>query len=198
MGRAMALAYHDKTGHYPFVVINRLARIKFDANRNKNEDDNDNNPIIEEAFDNYHAYIADAKNKIIEDFGRGLFIDIHGHAHEIERVELGYTLTSNDLRLADEVLNTNTYMDRNSIKTLVYEKVGDMTHVELIRGGLSFGTLFHDKGFPTAPSAEDPFPKEDEPYFSGGYNVRTHGSRLITERLMAYRLKSIKMCALTL
>ena len=178
MGRAMALAYHAKTGHYPFVVINRLARIKFDANRNKNEDDNDNNPIIQEAFDNYHAYIADAKNKIIQDFGRGLFIDIHGHAHEIERVELGYTLTGHELRLADEILNTTTYMNRNSIKTLVYDKVGEMTHVELIRGGLSFGTLFHDKGFPTVPSAEDPFPNEGEPYFNGGYNVWIHGSRL--------------------
>jgi len=34
-----------------------------------------------------------------------------------------------------------------------------------------------EKGFPSVPGYDDPFPMDSEPYFSGGYNTKRHGSR---------------------
>src|SRR5690606_33571576 len=178
MGRAIAQAYFNETGFYPYVIINRLSRAKFDANRDTTEDDNDNNQTVQDAFDDYHAYIQSAKTDIIQNFGRGLFIDLHGHSHAIERVELGYTLTGAELRLSDATLNTNVYINRSSIRTLINDNSDGLTHVQLLKGAKSFGTLLHEKGFPSVPSTQDPFPNVNEDYYNGGYNVWTHGSRL--------------------
>ncbi|RIV50197.1 T9SS C-terminal target domain-containing protein [Flagellimonas taeanensis] len=177
MGRAIAQAYFNETGFYPYVIINRLSRAKFDANREKPEAAN-GNPTVELAFDNYHGYIESAKVDIIQNFGRGLFLDLHGHAHAIERVELGYTLTGDELRLSDATLNTNAYINKNSIRTLINDNQGGLKHVELLKGPYSFGTLLHEKGYPTVPSSVDPYPNPNEDYYNGGYNVWIHGSRL--------------------
>ncbi|KAB5485512.1 MopE-related protein [Flagellimonas hadalis] len=177
MGRAIAQAYFNETGFYPYVIINRLSRAKFDANREKPEAA-DGNPTVELAFDNYHDFIESAKTDIIQNFGRGLFIDLHGHSHAIERVELGYTLTGAELRLSDATLNTNAYINRSSVRTLINDNSDGLTHVQLLKGAKSFGTLLHEKGFPSVPSTQDPFPNQNEDYFNGGYNVWIHGSRL--------------------
>jgi hypothetical protein len=42
----------------------------------------------------------------------------------------------------------------------------------LLHGPKSFGALMEQAGFPATPSLGKPVP--GEPYFNGGYNVRTH------------------------
>jgi len=165
------------TGCYPHVIMNRLHRRKFDANRDIG-DAADGNPLIEEAWANYHDFVDTARIQIEEDYGRGLFLDIHGHGHTIQRIELGYLLSKSELELSDAVLNTNTYIEESSIRTLVGDNISSAMHADLLRGSDSFGTLMDEKGFPSVPSDSDPSPScSGSCYFSGGYNTVRHGSR---------------------
>jgi len=167
---------HQITGCFPNMVMNRLHRRKFDANRDI-EDAADGNPLIEQAWKGYHAFIDSAKARITEEYGRGLFLDIHGHAHTIQRTELGYLLSSQELDDPEPNINSSSYVEASSIRTLVSDNIQGLTHVELLRGESSFGALMENKGFPSVPSTSDPFPDNGEPYFSGGYNTVRHGSR---------------------
>lgn len=69
-------------GRCPALVLNNLARIKFDANRDKPEA-TFGVDVVEAAFDNYNAYVDDAKRKIVLRHGIGLFIDVHGQGHQL-------------------------------------------------------------------------------------------------------------------
>tara|TARA_B110000046_G_scaffold63181_2_gene70626 strand:+ start:1325 stop:2497 length:1173 start_codon:yes stop_codon:yes gene_type:complete len=166
----------SRTRCYPHVIINLLHRKKFDANRDS-IDAADGNPTVEIAWQAYHDFIDSAKNQIIEDYGRGLFLDMHGHAHAIQRIELGYLLSKNELQLPDTTLNTNTIIEKSSIRRLVGLNIQNFSHSELLRGQYSFGTIIDNKGFPCVPSSSNPFPQGSEPYFSGGYNTQRHSSR---------------------
>lgn len=169
-------AFFEQTGCYPHVVINLLHRVKFDANR-AIDDAADGNPTVEKAWRGYHALIDSAKNNVMLESSRGLFLDIHGHAHQIQRIELGYLLSGAELRLSDNTLNTTEFIEESSIRTLVDDNLSANDHSTLLRGTESFGTLMTNKGFPSVPSQADPFPMEGEAYFSGGYNTVRHGSR---------------------
>ena len=169
-------AIFEQTGCYPHLIINLLHRKKFDANRDIG-DAADGEPTVEQAWYGYHEFIDSAKAQVVEDYNRGLFLDIHGHAHTIQRIELGYLLSGSELRLSDATLNTTTYIDESSILTLVGDNIQGLSHSDLLRGTESFGTLLDEKGFPSVPSFSDPFPDVGEDYFSGGYNTVRHGSR---------------------
>ncbi len=176
IGRRMYDAIYDQTGCYPHLINNLLHRKKFDANRDLAEAA-DGNPTVEQAWYNYHAFIDLAKDLTIQKYNRGLFLDLHGHGHTIQRVELGYLLSGAELRLSDATLNTITYIEESSIRTLVGDNVNGHTHAELLRGTNSFGTLLDNAGFASVPSINDPAPAIGDAYFSGGYNTVRHGSR---------------------
>lgn len=165
----------QKTGCYPHVIINLLHRKKFDANRDI-VDAADGNPTVEHAWNAYHEFIDSAKSQAASDYGRGLFLDIHGHAHTIQRIELGYLVSRSELQLSDSSLNTTTFIEESSIRSLVDDNNLNHSHSELLRGQNSFGELMENKGFPAVPSFSDPFPQGSDPYFSGGYNTLRHGS----------------------
>lgn len=178
----------DETGCYPHVIINLLHRKKFDANRDIG-DAADGNPIVEQAWQSYHDFVDAAKMQIITDYGKGVFLDIHGHAHDIERIELGYLLSGSELRLTDTELNTNIYIEESSIKSLVGNNIQEHSHSILLRGIESFGSLMENKGFPSVPSLNDPFPDVGESYFSGGYNTQRHGSHNNNSTIDAIQLE---------
>lgn len=175
LAREMAAAFFEQTGCYPHVVINLLHRKKFDANRAIVEAA-DGNPPVEQAWHTYHAVLDSAKAQIVKNYGRGLFLDLHGHAHPIQRIELGYLLSKSELQLANTTLNIMTYVEQSSIQSLVQDNLASLTHAQLLRGDYSLGELLASKGIPTVPSAADPFPIGNDPYFSGGYNTFRHGS----------------------
>ncbi len=176
IAEGMHSAFLEQTGCYPHVIINLLHRKKFDANRDIG-DAADGDPRVEEAWHSYHEFIDSAKNQVAQDYGRGLFLDIHGHGHMIQRIELGYLLSDADLQLSDAILNTPPYIEESSIRTLVGDNIQGFSHLELLSGQNSFGSLLDNKGFPSVPSLSDPFPQVNEPYFDGGYNTQRHGSR---------------------
>ena len=175
IARDLSTVYFEHTGCYLHVVINLLHRIKLDANRTK-EDATGGEAILENAWIAYHAFIDSAKATIIEDFDRGLFLDIHGHAHANERIELGYLLSKAELQKTEQELNTPEIVMESSIQALVNSNLQSLTHAELLRGPNSFGTLMDQKGFPSVPSSSDIYPLDTESYFTGGFNTRRHGS----------------------
>jgi N-formylglutamate amidohydrolase len=166
----------DQTGCYPHLVINLLHRKKFDANRDI-RDAADGNSTVEEAWYGYHQFIDSAKLQVEREYGRGLFLDLHGHGHNIQRIELGYLLSRQELQKSDADLNSNTYIKESSLRSLVGDNIQGFTHVELLRGQNSLGALLHEEGFRAVPSLTDPYPRNTQAYFSGGYNTQRHGSR---------------------
>ena len=175
LGRALAGALHERTGCWPHLVINRLHRRKLDANRDLPEAA-DGNPVAGQAWADFHSFLGYAKNDVSLQFGKGFYVDIHGHGHSIQRLELGYLLYSDELRLPDDTLNTPVFTGYSSIKHLVESNPQSLTHAELLRGSQSLGELLADRGYPATPSQSDPAPDAGEDYFSGGYNTARYSS----------------------
>lgn len=174
LAREIAAAFRERTGCVPHVIINRLHRTKLDANRDIG-DAADGDPQAEKAWEEFHEFIGAAKAHIATvNGGEGFFFDIHGHAHTKQRIELGYLLSADDLRMTDAELDAPDFYKKTSIVHYIENAwVGGPTSLsKVIRGGLILGGTF-----PAVPSFTDPFPLVGDPYFSGGYNTRRHGSR---------------------
>ncbi len=93
LGFLIALELSRLTHSKPHVVVNHLKRSKLDVNR----EINNGTFGVEEALDAwkaYHAFVEQAKVSI---GGPGLLVDVHGHSHVEGWVELGYTLSSQQL-----------------------------------------------------------------------------------------------------
>ncbi|MDX1913190.1 MAG: hypothetical protein SFV22_16975 [Saprospiraceae bacterium] len=175
LARAFAEAVHTRTGCWPHVVFNKLHRRKLDANRDLPEAA-DGNPAAATAWHEFHAFVESAKNQVFPAFGKGLYLDLHGHGHSIQRLELGYLLSQAELALSDDTINHPNLVRQSSIRYLAGQNAGDLSHAALLRGPLSLGSLLADRGYPATPSASDPFPDPDEDYFNGGYNTARHSS----------------------
>jgi len=164
-------------GSRPYVIINNLDRKKIDANRDSIEGVQ-KNIYAKRAWEEYHYYIEYSKNKIIQDFNYGLFLDIHGHGINPDgfydlRSWLGYLLKGDELDKPDYELNNISYQKKSSINTLV--TISSEDFVKVLRGVNSFGSMLDSLGYKTLPSINDLSP-EGMRYFSGGYNTNFHGS----------------------
>lgn len=177
LARAFAEAVHERTGCWPHIIFNKLHRRKLDANRDIAEAA-DGNPDAELAWSEFHIFVETAKNQLLPSFGKGFYIDLHGHGHAIQRLELGYLLSQTELQLPDNVLDGQAYVKQSSIRHLAGDNALDLTHSELLRGPLSLGSLLAVRGYPATPSLPDPFPDSGEDYFNGGYNTARHSSYL--------------------
>lgn len=174
--REVMAAIVEQTGCYPYVIINRLHRSKLDANREIVEAANGNTKA-EAAWKYYHAQVDSSRKYVTASHGKGIFLDLHGHGHEVQRLELGYLLSKDDLQENDVHLDDNTQIFKSSIKHLVTDNLNEHNHSQLIRGEDSFGALLNQKDVSAVPSEEDPFPLDNQLYFNGGYNTRQYGSR---------------------
>ena len=164
------------TGCYPHIIINNLKRTKLDANRDLQEAAC-GNTFAETAWYEFQHFIDSAAANVTKKSGKGLFIDLHGHGHAIQRLELGYLLTALQLSYSDATLNTTTYKNNNSIRNLINTNVTNLTHSDLLHGTYSLGSMFAAKGLPSVPSTDDMYPLTGQSYFTGGYNTLTHGSK---------------------
>ena len=171
--REIQSAFHARTGKYPHVIINKLYRGKLDPNRSMGTGACGDNEA-EIAWDEYHDFIAAAKSKVISDFGRGWYTDIHGHGHTIQRLEIGYLLEATDLQQSDGTLDgSSAYENESSFRT--FSAGTTVSFANLLRGNGSLGTLLEAAGYPSVPSVSTPTPLSGEPYFTGGYSLQQHG-----------------------
>lgn len=170
LAAAMADAFVELTGERPHLVVCHLKRTKLDPNRPLDEAAQGSAPA-ERAWHEYHAFLERARERVAAEHGVGLVVDVHGHAHPVDRLELGYLLRGDDLALDDQALARR--VDRSSIRHLA--TVSGASFVELVRGEDSLGALFARAGVPAVPSPA--MPAGDDRYLSGGYITARHGSR---------------------
>ncbi|MFY8001654.1 MAG: hypothetical protein ACOVSW_23885 [Candidatus Kapaibacteriota bacterium] len=173
--RAMGESFRKVFGCFPHLIINRLHRRKLDANREIGEAAL-GNVQAEKAWSEFHQFIDSAKQSVLRQFGRGLYLDMHGHGHDNQRLELGYLLRDDELRLPDDSLNTARYIGFSSVRNLAQIRQQIFTHAQLLRGDAALGTMLARRGFPSVPSKQDPYPLANEDYFDGGYNTARHSS----------------------
>ena len=171
LARAMQRRYFARFGTYPHVVIANIARRKLDANRTPPEA-TCGNAEAEAALREWHAFIDVAKRAVLQKTGKGWYMDMHGHGHAIQRLELGYLIDSAQLSLTDAQLNAQpAYADASSIRTIA--RASTVPFAQILRGPGSLGTLYANNGFPSVPSAAMPN-AGGAAYFSGGDDTRRH------------------------
>jgi hypothetical protein len=175
----VALAAYDEIvaltgGRRPHLVICHLKRRKLDVNRPLAEAAQ-GHPLGEQAWHEFHNFIASARASVVSTHARGLLVDLHGHGHAIDRVELGYALGAEELDRPDADLDRVEFVALSTLRPLSLLRPG-LPLSRLVRGPLSLGDLLTRAGFPAWPSPQ--FPRiGDAEFFRGGYIVRSH-SRL--------------------
>ncbi len=168
--------YFAKTGKYPYVVIGRISRKYVDFNREQKY------AVVEGStkgigiYNTYHNKAAAASAAVSEMFGAGLLLDIHGHSHDIQQIELGYLLKSSILNLSNDQLGGNAdYLNKCSIFNLVKNNKTGSGFIDLLRGTDSFGSIIYRNGLACIPHSANLSPG-DSPYFSSGEITERHGS----------------------
>jgi len=175
LATSLSNVLEGKTGRRPHVIINHLHRLKFDSNCSQGEATFEV-PEVVDAWLSYHSFIELAKKDIGKLGKAGLYLDIHGHSHDENWIELGYVVPGRKLN-AGEYSASETSIHR------LHEKLHSGGHhisiQELVSGPRSFGGLISAvDGYSdiVVPSPRHPGPGTGQ-YFSGGYNVVRHGSR---------------------
>ncbi len=185
LARRVAAEIDRIMGEAPHVVYSHLHRRKLDPNRELAEAAQGSR-AAELAWTEYHGWIEQARAEVERTRGRGLYLDIHGHAHPIARVELGYLLSSQTLALSDAALDGPGAGRESSIRELWAESGARFSSI--LRGPESFGGLLQARGVRAVPGPADPSPG-GHPYFRGGYSTRRHGSALEGEVVSAIQLE---------
>ena len=149
LARAVADALKEKTGKRPHLVIAHFARRHADANRPAaGAYENDS---AKRVYDAYHAALAQARDAVNRDFGKGIIIDIHGQGAERNTIFRG---TQN----------------RSTVKTLL------QTHGEPgFSGDKSVLGFLLKRGYTVKPAPSENVP--EDPRYNGGYITATYGSK---------------------
>ncbi|MDZ4401688.1 hypothetical protein [Prosthecobacter sp.] len=162
-------------GGKPHAIFARLHRSRLDPNRDLKEAAQ-GEPTAEAAWHRFHDGAKKACDAVMKKHGYGLLLDIHGHRHIDQRVELGYLVTGEQLKASDAELNANAMLIAStSIREL--DKRSPQSFAELLRGPQSLGGLLEFRGFRCLPSPTKSYPGVLAGYFSGAYDVLAHGSR---------------------
>jgi len=160
------------TGKYPYIIINNLKRSKLDPNREEFEATCGFSAPLPYYYE-YHKFIDSAKAMVLSQFGKGLYIDLHGHNHKVPRIEIGYVLDSPELEIPDSFLDDTSFITKSSIKNLALNC--GLPFSKLIRGENSLGAMLEEYGYDAVPDNKNPDPGKDA-FFQGGYDVDVHGS----------------------
>ncbi|WP_452232054.1 T9SS type A sorting domain-containing protein [Lacinutrix sp. MEBiC02595] len=146
--RAIQDEIFAQTGGYAHVVINNLNRIKLDPNREVSEatcSSNTNASDTNQAlyyWNAFHSFLDTASASVEANYGKGLYIDLHGQSHTTPRIEIGYRISRTDL--TNSTTNHLNTVSGTSITSLVADNLNNYTQEELVRGTNSLGALFHN------------------------------------------------------
>ena len=173
LAEAIRDALRERFGRAPHLVVCELSRRKVDCNRPLAEGATD--PVAMRTWREYHEAIDAAEQAVLARSPHGLYLDIHSHGHPKKRLEIGYLLKADDLRLPDARLDADdTVAARSSLRALSRRTPAKFS--ELVRGETSLGGLLAARGVPAVPSPAEVLAKTD-PYFNGAYDIAAHGSR---------------------
>ena len=151
-------------GLQPYYVLTYLKRTKIDQNRDYAEA-TCSNAALYTYWSNYHESIDTCIKQITAKYPQCLFIDLHGHGHTKQRLELGYLIDGAALRNPPTIISSTT-----SVFNLLQQNAG--TNIfQLLTGTNAFGTLMGNRGFVSVPSNQIPSPDTADPFFDGGYNT---------------------------
>ena len=139
-------------------------------------------PRAEDVWWAYHEAIEDARGRVADDHLAGLYVDLHGHHHDIERVEVGYLLLDDELRLSDSELDQGTNCqvsrtDTTPISCMEKSSILELTsrsgrsRSELLSGIESLGGQLEVDGVPAVPSDATAAPGSGEEYYNGSFST---------------------------
>lgn len=160
----------------PYLIICNLIRKDIDQNRALDEATCGSELMIK-PWNVFHNYIDTAIAMATRKFGGCIYIDLHGHGHSKQRLEIGYLLKDADLKeIAQHPTMANAYFKKSSLTNVAPFANDSMFLYNLIMGPNAFGTLMANEGFPSVPSMQDPYPLEGDKFFNGGYNTKRYNS----------------------
>lgn len=174
LAREISKSFKEKYNVQPYIVFCHLKRTKIDQNRDLPEAACGNEEMAA-PWKLFHNYIDTALNDIVSKFGSALYIDLHGHGHSKQRLELGYSLDKEDLRNVYMVSGLESSWRKSTLNNLKMIQNGQDFKNYMI-GDMAFGTMMENEGFASVPAKLDPYPKTEEAYFNGGYNTRLYTS----------------------
>lgn len=169
--RAIQAEFIRRTGLPAHTVISLLHRSKLDPNREIKEAAQ-GDPEAEKAWHLFHNSIKAALRTAVQTHGFAFIIDIHGHGHEIQRLELGYSIDGGRFNQTDTELDRDNLGPASTLNDLMASGRAP-SFAQLMRGPDSLGALLEARGFRSVPGPRDPGPKRF-PYFNGGYISRTY------------------------
>lgn len=186
LARALADQLFARTGHHAHLIASQLHRSKLDPNREIKEAAQ-GSAEAEVAWNEFHAFVAKAVAAAVARHGFAFLIDIHGHAHPIARLELGYALGEPQLRLTDAEFDASDLAALSTLRDL-HARLGG-SGAALIRGPRSLGTLLTERGLRAVPSAQEPAPGRGA-FFNGGYIVRRHAGEPTTTKVDGLQIET--------
>ncbi len=172
LAREISKSMKEKYNVQPYIVFCHLKRTKIDQNRDLAEA-TCGNTAMAAPWHLFHNYIDTAINHAVSKFGAALYIDLHGHGHSNQRLELGYSLSKEELRDVSQLTNLEPLWKKSTLNNLKSIKNGQDFR-DYMMGDLAFGTMMETEGFASVPAKLDPYPKTDESYFTGGYNTKLY------------------------
>lgn len=152
------------------LIVSHLHRSRLDPNREIKEAAQ-GNPAAERAWREFHAAIEGAIAAAVARHGFAFLIDLHGHAHPIARLELGYGLNAAQLSRSDAEFDQAGLIGASTLRDLHARRGG--SGAQLLRGPRSLGTLLAERGLRAVPGGAEPNPGTG-PFFSGGYITNRH------------------------
>jgi hypothetical protein len=187
--RAIADELFARTGHRAHLIASHLHRRKLDPNREIKEAAQ-GNPAAELAWREFHADIEEALAAAVAAHGFAFLIDVHGHAHPIARIELGYGLNAAQLNQSDAAFDQS---DLAAVSTLadLHARLGG-SGAALIRGPRSLGDFFTERGFRAVPSPSEPQPGRN-PFFGGAYIVLHHARGVNTAKIDGVQIETYRV-----
>lgn len=168
-----------RTGRHAHLIASHLHRRKLDPNREIREAAQ-GNADAEQTWREFHAAIEGALAAATARHGFAFLIDVHGHAHPIPRLELGYGLGAAQLNQGDAAFDQSDFAALSSLRDLHAGRRG--SGAALLRGPGSLGDLLAQRGYRSVPSPQEPGPGPN-PFFSGGYIVQRHAAGPATTKV---------------
>lgn len=186
LAKALVEALRAKTGGHAHVILSHLHRSRLDPNREIKEAAQ-GNEAAETAWREYHGRIEAALAAAVARHGFAFLIDLHGHAHPIPRLELGYGVSAAQLNGNDAAVDADGLAKKSSLRDLHAAKGG--SGAALLRGPASLGARLSERGLRAVPSPAEPGPGNN-PYFSGGYTTQRHAAAPETTKVDGLQIET--------